>query len=354
MAVVLRQDGLKRAGWRNRAHAALLLGGMSAVLALCVWLVGGGSALLSAALVIAAGLVVMPALSPAMIMRLHRAVPVPARQVPELALNLADIARRAGLSAVPDLYWLPDRGINAVAVGGATRSAIGLSDGAFRSLTLREMRAVLAHEVTHIAAGDTRLLRLTGVIAQLTRWTALFGLLTCLVLLVFLGAVGVSWWTVAALGVASPLVALLELAFWRNREFAADLGGVTLTGDPMGLVAALDRIDNLERRNWPWLMGRVAPLPPPLLLRTHPPTGERVGRLLEHVRLTQPALTDVTNLEVLTGLMPVAWGPPPRPPAWGPPPAPPAWGPPPAPPAGAANDLRRSVAARGHRHDGLR
>ncbi|HYD31267.1 MAG TPA: M48 family metalloprotease, partial [Azospirillaceae bacterium] len=145
-------------------------------------------------------------------------------------------------------------------------------------------------------------------ISQLCRWTALFGLVMCLALLLMAGAVEVSWWTVAVLGIASPVVAILELAFWRNREFAADLGAVRLTGDPMGLVSALERIDRLERRGWPWLLGRTSPLPP-MLLRTHPPTHERVERLLAHVRLAPPTRADIGNLELLTGLMPIVWGP---------------------------------------------
>ncbi|HYD29594.1 MAG TPA: hypothetical protein VEB64_01850, partial [Azospirillaceae bacterium] len=136
MALVVRGEGLRRAGVRNRLHATGILVAMAAVLAVCVWLVGGASAVLSAALVIAAGLTIMPALSPATIMRLHRATAMPARQVPELAAHLADIARRAGLARPPDIYWLPDRAVNAVAVGGPARSAIGLSDGAFRVLSM--------------------------------------------------------------------------------------------------------------------------------------------------------------------------------------------------------------------------
>jgi heat shock protein HtpX len=82
---------------------------------------------------------------------------------------------------------------------------------------------------------------------------------------------------------AAPTVTgLLRLALSRLREFEADRGAVELTGDPRGLASALHRIERRKQG----LLARLAPwvaLPrrrAPALLQTHPPTEQRIRRLL--------------------------------------------------------------------------
>lgn len=289
MGVFVNREGLRQAGFRNLIQAGLLLVGMAAVLGACAWLIAGEAGIAATGVAVTAATLVVPRLGPATVMRLHRGAELPPWRVPELAAALKEIARRAGLAATPTLYWLPDRAVNAFAAGGPARAAIGLSDGAFRTLSLREMEAVLAHEVAHIATGDTGLLRLTELIAGATRFTALFGLTAGLLLALTGSAETVPVWTTLAFAAASPAVVLLQLAFARNREFAADLGAVALTGDPFGLISALERIEALGRRGWPWIVGGAARMLPPVLLRSHPPTRERVVRLLRQVQIASPA-----------------------------------------------------------------
>lgn len=289
MSVYVDREGLRQAGLRTLIQAASLLTGMAAVLAVCAWLIAGEAAVIGTAAVVAFATLIVPRLGPGTIMRLHRGAALPAWRVPDLSAVLEQVARRADLPTVPALYWLPDRAVNAFAAGTPVRSAIGLSDGAFRTLTLREMQAVLAHEVAHIAAGDTNLLRLSELMASATRFTALFGLTACLLIVLTETVAAVPVLTTMAFAAASPAVTLLQLAFARNREFAADLGAVRLTGDPVGLVSALERIDSLGRRGWPWIVGGTARVLPPALLRSHPPTRERVERLLRQVQIASLA-----------------------------------------------------------------
>jgi heat shock protein HtpX len=66
----------------------------------------------------------------------------------------------------------------------------------------------------------------------------------------------------------------------RTREYDADLNAARLTGDPGGLAQALARIERVQG-GWferIFLPGRH--LPAPSLLRTHPPTEERIARLM--------------------------------------------------------------------------
>ena len=90
----------------------------------------------------------------------------------------------------------------------------------------------------------------------------------------------VSWWLILVLIVAPHLGALLQLALSRTRELDADLDAAGLTGDPLGLAAALAKLEQQHARLWESLMLPGRRLPEPSLLRTHPPTEERIRRLL--------------------------------------------------------------------------
>ena len=89
---------------------------------------------------------------------------------------------------------------------------------------------------------------------------------------------------IAALVLAgSPLISnLLQLALSRSREFNADLGAVRLTGDAKGLASALAKLERITSgTGFPWIVpGREKSQTVPATLRTHPPTDERIRRIL--------------------------------------------------------------------------
>jgi len=291
MTVVIDQESLRRARLRTLFHGIVLFGALIGILAGCVWLIAGDAAVLGLLAVLGAGLAAVLRLSPHLVMRFHRGVAVEPGRVLGLDRALGALAMRAGLPAVPALYWLPGGGINALAAGGRRAAAIGVSDGAFRLLSRREMTAVLAHEVAHIAAGDTRLMALGDMIARTTRDVAVFGLAACLLLLLATADPDqVPLALVLLLALATPAAAALQMALSRNREFAADLMAVRLTGDPLGLVEALEKIERLSAGPWSWLFRRRAGGEPSRLLRTHPDSAARVARLLEQVRLVPAPL----------------------------------------------------------------
>ena len=150
-----------------------------------------------------------------------------------------------------------------------------------RSLSLRELTGVLAHEVAHIAAGDLRVMGLARAARMATNAFAFLGrfLLILNLPLIFLGLSGLPWLFVLLL-LAAPLVSsLLETALSRSREFAADRNAVSLTGDTAGFASALRRIDQASS-----IIRRMLGLPArgSHLLDTHPPNEARIQRLLEH------------------------------------------------------------------------
>ncbi len=271
---------LRRAALEHTVNGLTLVGAMGATLLLAAWLIAGGQGVVLSLIVLAVTLVVATGLPPHLAMRLQRGVPVSPAEAPWLYAIAGRLSRRAGLEAIPQLYWLPQRRPNAVAVGTGSAAAIGLSDGLVRMLTRRELEGVLAHEVAHVAAGDTEWLRVTMGIAHVTRLTAVFGVIACTVVL--LGGIGtVPVWAVLFLPLAPAGVTLLQLGFSRSREFAADLKAAELTGDPAGLASALGRIHAAFRPPW-GLVGRLQPTVP-AWLGTHPDPQERIERLLRHL-----------------------------------------------------------------------
>jgi heat shock protein HtpX len=267
----------------NLAQTLLLIAGMVGVLWLSARLLLGPGAAWWLAGMAAVLLLFAPRLSPALVLRLYQAEPLRPTVAPQLFAVLNELAQRAGLARVPGLYYIPSRVNNAFAVGGREDAVIGITDGMLRTLSLRELAAVLAHEITHVRHNDIRVMALADLITRMTQLLAVAGQLLLLVGLPLwlAGLWDISFVGIALLLLAPTATALLQLALSRTREYHADLGAARLTGDPRGLASALAK---LERGPGGWLEQVLFPSrhnPDPSRLRTHPPTAERIRRLLE-------------------------------------------------------------------------
>ncbi len=267
----------------NRLQTLILLAVMMGFLGILGWLLWGREGvvmLLFAGLVLA---LVNPSVSPRLVMRLYRAEPLTPAQAPRLYEVLALLTERSGLPQRPTLYYLPSNMVNAFAVGQPQQAAIGVTDGLLNSLSFREISAVLAHEVSHVRSNDMRVMGLADSFSRLTSLLSLFGQLLLLLNLplLLLGAVTINWLAIGLLIIAPTLSTLAQLGLSRTREFDADLNAARLTGDPEALAQALMKIERIQG-GWMeriFLPGRR--LPEPSMLRTHPPTEERVRRLRE-------------------------------------------------------------------------
>jgi heat shock protein HtpX len=267
--------------WVNRVQTLLLILALLGISALAGALLFGRDGLWIALAASVVALLIEPAAAWRLTLRLYRARPIHPEEAPELWRIMARIAERADLPSVPVLHYVPSPIVNAFAVGSRERSAIALTDGLLRSLTLRELAGVLAHEASHIAHGDLRVMGLADFVSRLTSLFALIGQVLLLLALpwVLSGAGEVNWWGLLFL-VASPHLALLaQLGLSRVREFDADLKAAVLTGDPEGLASALAKIERVIR-SWRRFLMAGWGNPEPSWLRTHPPSGERVRRLL--------------------------------------------------------------------------
>jgi Zn-dependent protease with chaperone function len=159
-----------------------------------------------------------------------------------------EMAIASGIPA-PEVYVLPDDGINAFAAGKTTADAsIGITRGALKHLNRDELQGVIAHEFSHILNGDMRLN--TNLIA------AISGILTISTIgyyILRLRTRGKNSGQIKIIGLALLLVGIcgaffariIQAAISRQREYLADASAVQFTRNPSGIAGALKKIANL-------------------------------------------------------------------------------------------------------------
>lgn len=277
----LNAEEQRRHKWRNRAQSALLLGGMALLVAACGWILFGPIGLFAVLGVALATLLFGSNLSAQMVLRMYQAQRLSAADLPDVFRIIEHLADRAGLERAPALYYVPSAMMNAFAVGRRGEAALGITDGLLRALNLRELTGVLAHEMSHIRNNDVWLMGMADLAARLTRMMSLLGAgLVLLSLPVWLqGDSLVSFVLILLLMFAPQLTTLLQLALSRAREFDADLDAAGLTGDPAGLSSALAKLERQQRSPWEQIFMPGRKLPEASLLRSHPPTRDRIARL---------------------------------------------------------------------------
>jgi len=267
--------------WRNRLQTVLMLVGMGTLLAACGWVVAGPDGIVWLSLGGGAAILLAPTLPPGLQMRVMGAHPVAPWQGPEIYRILEILAQRAQLDRVPIPHVIASPIPNAFAVGNRRHAAIAVTEGLLQRLDTRELAGVLAHEISHIRNGDIRILGLADLTSRLTRVMAWLGaLLLILSLPLLLSGQASAPLPLVLLLMASPtLSTLLQLALSRTREFDADLDAARLTGDPLGLISALRRMEAPAWSFWGRVLRPQRRSGQPSVLRTHPSTAERIERL---------------------------------------------------------------------------
>ncbi len=290
-----------RHAWRNRLQSLILLVVMAIFLALLGTLLWGPDGIWFMLTIGALAVLLSPSVSPRLVMRLYGARKLLPGELPELQQMVVALAERAEIGHVPEIYYLPSSMLNAFAVGNRQRSAIAVTDGLLRHLTPRELRAVLAHEISHVRNNDLFVMGLADTFSRATSTLSLMGqfLLLLNLPLILLSGATISWFAIFLLVFAPTFSGLAQLALSRTREFDADLGAAWLTRDPEGLASALRKIEKIQGS---WLERVFMPgrgIPEPSVLRTHPETEERVARLLslkkQFADSTRPAPAAMTS-----------------------------------------------------------
>ncbi len=209
----------------------------------------------------------------------------------KLCAILKELCHDAGLPALPQLGIYESKEVNAFATGPSkTKSLIALSSGLVSRLGDAEIKAIMAHEISHIASGDmVTMTLLQGIVNAFVMFLArilahLFAgsgdrkrssymsyyLFTMLFELIFM------------------LLGSLVVAFFsRQREFQADRGGAYLAGkenmiEALSSLRVMQHIRDIKTENKSIAAFKIStPLRSRLFrwLASHPPLEERIERL---------------------------------------------------------------------------
>jgi heat shock protein HtpX len=234
---------------KNQLKTLLLLGALSAVL------VAIGGALGEVYLYGALGLALLMNLgayfwSDRIVLAMHRAREIDAASAPRLHAVVSELAQRAGLPK-PRVFVIHDAQPNAFATGrNPERGVVAVTDGIMQLLDERELRAVLAHEIAHIKNRDVLVATIAAAIAAAVTYLAHAAQFAA----IFGGGhrddeEGGSVFGQLALAIVAPIAAtLIQLGVSRSREFLADEAGAKLSGDPLALASALQKLDYAAHR----------------------------------------------------------------------------------------------------------
>ncbi|WP_022665509.1 zinc metalloprotease HtpX [Desulfospira joergensenii] len=260
-------------------HTGLMLVSMAGILGLLGWMIAGAAGFKTALILTVLGLVLTPNLPSYLIMRAARARPLHPQAGPALYRLTRTLAQRAGLKQMPALYVLPTAKLNAFAAGTPEDPAIGISQGLLRLLDPDEVAGILGHEIAHIRNNDMRVMAASALFGRLIYYLSLAGQFLMLVSLpmILLGRLHLPLGPFLFLVFAPGLSLFLHLALSRTREYNADLDSAALTGNPRALASALSRIEAYQKRVHPL---RLFHSPSGQIMNTHPPTGQRIRRLM--------------------------------------------------------------------------
>jgi len=219
------------------------------------------------------------------------AVPVSEAEFPQYYAIVRDLSSGAGIP-MPKLYISPDRQPNAFATGrNPSHAAVAVTAGIVDALTWDELRAVLAHEISHVGNRDILISSVAAAVATAISFVARMAMFGA----IFGGGSndreGNNPIGLIVTALLAPLAAgLLQMALSRNREFEADRSGAELIQNPEALAQALMKIESSARM----VPMDVSPaqaqkyIVNPLtgrkiqfasLFSTHPSTEDRVARL---------------------------------------------------------------------------
>ena len=277
---------------KNYAKTAILLAGIGGLMIMIGGMFGGRTGMFIG---LALGLAFVGFSywnSDKLAIRAARAVPADEAQMPEYYAIVRELTQKADMP-MPKLYVSPEMQPNAFATGrDPDHAAVAVTQGILQVLTWDELRGVLAHELGHVKNRDILISSVAAavamgitVLATMARFAAIFG-----------GGrsddEGNNPLALLAMAIFAPLAAgLMQAALSRTREFEADASGKDLIGDGAPLASALAKIEAYANKV-PMdidpahaqayivnpLTGRKVSFAG--LFRSHPPTEERIRRLV--------------------------------------------------------------------------
>lgn len=205
--------------------------------------------------------------------------------------TVAELARNAGIK-MPEVAIFPASQSNAFATGWNKNDAlVAVSEGLLHRFNKDEIRAVLGHEIGHVANGDMVTLALIqGVVNTFVIFASrLIGSFVDRVIFKNEQGHGIGFFVVSI--VAEIVLGILAstIVFWfsRRREYRADIAGAQLAGRS-AMINALARLkqesevpDQMPDTLQAFGINRGARAGLSALFMTHPPLEDRIRALQE-------------------------------------------------------------------------
>lgn len=220
-----------------------------------------------------------------------RSKPVTEQEYPQLYGIVRELTQAKGMP-MPQIYVSDMAQPNAFATGrNPDNAVVAVTKGILTLVDERELRGVLAHELSHVENRDILIGSIAAGIAMSITFIARFAL--------FFGGGDSRDNPIGPFGmllawILAPIAAaLIQMAVSRSREYQADDSGAHLSRDPMALASALSKLEAFGKQ-----------IPPPRsvqpseahmfivnpyagfrgqgmvnMFSTHPPTADRIARL---------------------------------------------------------------------------
>ncbi len=276
----------------NRIKTTFLLTALTLLLVVMGNVIGGRSGMIIA-FIIAGGMNFFSYwYSDKIVLKMYRAREISATDEPSFYTLVQRLAERAGLP-MPRVYIIPSDTPNAFATGrNPHNAAVAATEGIMRLLSREELEGVMAHELAHVRNRDTLISTIAATIAgaiamlgNMLQWAAIFG-----------GGNrdeengGGGMLGSLAMAFIAPMAAMLiQMAVSRSREFLADETGAKISGRPLALADALEKLhlgvqaapmkEASPATSHLFIVNPLAAGSMARLFSTHPPMAERIARL---------------------------------------------------------------------------
>ncbi|WP_456438468.1 zinc metalloprotease HtpX [Desulfurobacterium sp.] len=282
----------------NTVKTVFFLALLSAILLVFGKLVGGTTGMIFAFFIAMGMNFASWFFSDRIVLSMYGAREVSPEEAPQLHEIVEKLAKNAGIPK-PKVAIVPMDVPNAFATGrDPEHGVVCVTTKLLEILDRDEVEGVLSHEIAHIRNRDTLISAVAAtmasaivMIADMARWSLFFGF----------GrdderdGIAETIGLILMIIVAPVAATLIRMAISRSREFIADETGAKISGKPEALASALKKLELYAKGLPPEVVeAEVKPATSHMfivnpfkgdglavLFSTHPPTEERIRRLLE-------------------------------------------------------------------------